>query len=275
MAIKEILLPLVGSASRTTMSAIEKCVALARGLHAEITALVLETEDVAPAAVTDVLGATELVQTAPDAHALLAAFKTATAKLAARGEGRLVRVSGARMIDTVAEAARLTDIPIALVKPADSLSEKLVERLLFESGRPVLICPEARADILPTAFEDIAIAWDHTAPAARAVADALPFLTKAARVRIVTATDQVTSGQRESAAALARHLAAHRIDAHIEIVAIAGNSIGKVLEAYAEQNAIDLLVMGGFRHSRLNERVWGGTTATVISAPPCWVMLSH
>jgi nucleotide-binding universal stress UspA family protein len=275
VAIKHILLPLVGDATRTTMSAVEKCVALAKGLNAEITAFAIETEDVAPPTAADVLGATELVQTAPTAKALLAVFHAATVKLAARGEGRLVRSTSARMIGTIAEAARLTDISLALVKTADSLSEMLVERLLFETGRPVLMCPEARADSLPVAFKDVMIAWDHTAPAARAVADALPLLRKAARVRIVTATDQVTSVQRESGASLEHRLAAHGVAARFETVPIAGSSTGKVFEAYVESNAVDLLVMGGYRHSRLNEHFWGGTTATVINQPPCWVMLSH
>jgi nucleotide-binding universal stress UspA family protein len=48
-----------------------------------------------------------------------------------------------------------------------------------------------------------------------------------------------------------------------------------VFEAYVKANAIDLLVMGAYRHSRLNEIVWGGVTKTVIGRPPCWVMMSH
>ena len=55
------------------------------------------------------------------------------------------------------------------------------------------MCPEQNvAAELPAAFENVVIAWDHTAPAARAVADALPILQAAAEVRIVTATDDKT-----------------------------------------------------------------------------------
>jgi len=79
----------------------------------------------------------------------------------------------------------------------------------------------------------------------------------------------------ESGAALERHLAEHGIAAAFQTVPIRGSSVGKVFEGYVEHNAIDLLVMGGFRHSRLNEHVWGGVTSTVINRPPCWVMLSH
>jgi len=48
-----------------------------------------------------------------------------------------------------------------------------------------------------------------------------------------------------------------------------------VFDAYVRANAIDLLVMGGYHHTRLNEIVWGGMTKTVIGQPPCWVMMSR
>jgi nucleotide-binding universal stress UspA family protein len=48
-----------------------------------------------------------------------------------------------------------------------------------------------------------------------------------------------------------------------------------VFGAIVTAKAVDLLVMGAYRHSRLNEIVWGGMTKTVIGQPPCWVMMSH
>jgi len=275
MSIRDVLLPLVGESSRTTMTAIERCVALARGLDARVTALAIETEEKLPPTVADVLGASEIVQAAPTARALLAAFDTAATRLSLSNEQRLERVAGAAMIGAIAMRARLADLSIALVKSSDSLSEKIVERLLFETGRPVLMCPEERADSLETSFNNVAIAWDHSAPAARAVGDALPLLRRSSRLRIITATDEATAEQLASGAALERHLATHGIAARFETIGIGGSSVGKVLEAYVEDNAVDLLVMGGFRHSRLNEHIWGGVTSTVINQPPCWVLLSH
>lgn len=275
MTIRDILLPLVGESSRTTMVAIEKCVALASGLDARVTVLAVETEDNTPPSVADVLGTADIVQTAPTARALLATFATAAKKHSLRNEQRLQRSIGSAMIGMIAAEARLHDISVALVKTADSLSEKLVERLLFETGRPVLMCPEETADGLDTTLNDVAIAWDQTAPAARAVSDALPLLRRASTVRIVTATDKATAAQADSGMALERHLAEHGIRAIFETVEVGGSSVGKVFEAYVEDRGIDLLVMGGFRHSRLNEHIWGGVTCTVINQPPCWVMLSH
>jgi nucleotide-binding universal stress UspA family protein len=276
MAIRDVLLPLIGEATRSTMAVVEKSVAMAAALDARITALALETEaDSLPPTVADVLGATEIVQTKPTARALLAAFQAAATKCGARGEQRLQRTSIAGMIDAIAGEARLKDFSVLPIKSNDSFSEKLVERLLFETGRPVLMCPEASADSLDTVFKEIAIAWDHTAPAARAVGDALPLLKDAARVRIVTATDRATDAQRASGAELRRHLVEHGIHAQLDTIRIAGSSVGKVFGAYVDENAVDLLVMGGYRHSPVNEWFWGGMTNTIINEPPCWVMLSH
>jgi nucleotide-binding universal stress UspA family protein len=79
----------------------------------------------------------------------------------------------------------------------------------------------------------------------------------------------------ESGEALVRHLAEHGINATFAAIRIDGSSVGKVLEAYVKKNAIDLLVMGAYRHSRLSEIVWGGATKTIIGRPPCWVMMSR
>src|SRR5947199_7912193 len=99
MSIRDVLLPLVGESSRTTMSAIEKCVALAHGLDVRVTTLAIEAEDTTPPSVADVLGATEIVQTAPTAHALLAAFDAAATKHSLRNEQRLQRSADASVID--------------------------------------------------------------------------------------------------------------------------------------------------------------------------------
>jgi nucleotide-binding universal stress UspA family protein len=59
------------------------------------------------------------------------------------------------------------------------------------------------------------------------------------------------------------------------MVKIDGSSVGKVFEVYVQTSAVDLLIMGAYRHSRLNEIVWGGMTKTIIGRPPCWVMMSR
>lgn len=280
MAIKDILLPLVGEPSAAALGAIDKCIAVAGGLGARIIAIAVEEEIlVRPKVVisADIENAEAIAaeRSVSDARGLLKAFGVSASRLAVRNEQRLTRLTLAEMPSSFVAPARVVDLAMFSVKPHDSRSENIVERLIFESGRPILICPVEIAGSLPVAFDRVAIAWDHTAPAARAVGDALPLLREAADVRIITATDEKSQAQLESAAALAAHLAEHEITATFEAIKIDGSSVGKVFEAYVKKNAIDLLVMGAYRHSRLNQVVWGGATKTVIGQPPCWVMMSR
>jgi nucleotide-binding universal stress UspA family protein len=280
MPIKDILLPLVGEPSAAAIAAIDKCVAVAGDVGARITAMAVEEDIPVRPKVTisddlDNSAAVEAVRSVSDARGLLKAFDAAATRLAVRNEQKLSRLAAADIATNMAVCARLKDLSIVPVKPNDNRSEKLVEHLIFESGRPILMCPEEFASELAVVFDKVVIAWDHTAPAARAVADALPMLQAAANVRIITATDKTTPAEQESGAALVSHLAEHGIKATFEAIKIEGSSVGKVFEAYVKANAIDLLIMGAYRHSRLNEIVWGGATKTVIGRPPCWVMMSH
>ena len=280
MPIKDILLPLVGEPSAAAIAAIDKCVAVAGDIGARVTAMAVEEDILVRPKVTisddlDNTAAVEAVRSVSDARGLLKAFDAAAIRFAVRNEQKLSRLAAADIAMNMAVCARLKDLSIFPVKPNDDRSEKLVERLIFESGRPILMCPEEFANELAVVFDKVVIAWDHTAPAARAVADALPMLRAAANVRIITATDKITPAKQESGTALVSHLAEHGIKATFEAVKIEGSSVGKVFEAYVKANAIDLLIMGAYRHSRLNEIVSGGATKTVIGRPPCWVMMSR
>jgi nucleotide-binding universal stress UspA family protein len=280
MPIRDILLPLVGEPSVAAMAAIDKCIAVAGDVGARVSAVAVEQDILVRPKVTisddlDNTVAAEAARSASDALGLLKAVDAAAIRFGVRNEQRLNRLSAADIPAHFARCARLKDLSLVPVKSDDGQSEKIVERLIFESGRPILMCPEEFAAELAVAFDDVVIAWDHTAPAARAVGDARPMLQAAANVRIVTATDAGTAAELESGAALVSHLAEHGIKATFETVKIDGSSVGKVFEAYVVANAIDLLIMGAYRHSRLNEIVWGGATKTIIGRPPCWVLMSH
>ncbi|SHH66341.1 universal stress protein [Bradyrhizobium erythrophlei] len=280
MPIRDILLPLVGEPDAAAIAAIDKCAAVAGDIGARVTAMAVETEVMVRPKVTissdlENSAAAEAVRSVSSAHRLLQAFDAAANRFGVRNEQKLVRLATTDIPVHFAQAARLKDLSLVPVSAHDGLSEKIVEALIFESGRPILLCPDEFATELPVAFDNAAIAWDHSAPAARAVADALPMIQAAANVRIFTATDEMTPTEQESGLALVNHLLEHGIKASFETAEIDGSSVGKVFEAYVKAKAIDLLVMGAYRHSRLNEVVWGGATKTVIGRPPCWVMMSR
>jgi nucleotide-binding universal stress UspA family protein len=280
MPIKDVLLPLVGEASAAAIAAIEKCTAVAGDIGARVTAMAVEQDilvrpKVMISADLDNTAAAEEARSVSNAQKLLQAFDAAANRIGVGNEQQLMALAATDIAASIAVRARLKDLSIVPVMPHDDQAEKIVEQLIFESGRPILMCPVEYAGELAAVFDHVVIAWDHTAPAARAVGDALPWLQAAASVGIITATDSKTPAELESGKALVSHLAEHGIKATFEMIKIDGSSVGKVFEAYIKANAIDLLVMGAYRHSRLNEMVWGGATKTVIGQPPCWVMMSR
>lgn len=279
MPIKDVFLPLVGQPRAPALVAIEKCVAVAADLGARITALALEDEVfVRPAVVlpTDLESAEAAgARDVGDMQQLLNAFTHAASRANIRAQSRSGKVPAEQIASILAEQARFSDLTLIPVKPHDSRTEHIIETFLFESGRPLLLCPEQRADELRGEFENVMIAWDHSARAARAVGDALPILQAAASVRVVTVADDKTDAITKSGTALVDHLREHGVYASFETVNGGGSSTGKVLGSWANSHAMDAIVMGAYHHSRLNEIVWGGVTKTIIGQPPCWVMISH
>ena len=147
-------------------------------------------------------------------------------------------------------------------------SRATLETALLETGRPLII-PAAAA--LPATFERIAIAWKATPPAARAVAAALPFLSRAREVAVLIVEEE--AGQGEEAEPLVRNLARHGVSAKAQPLP-AGKDGAAALLAAAAGNA-DLLVMGGYGHSRLREWVFGGFTERALAAAQLPVLMAH
>jgi nucleotide-binding universal stress UspA family protein len=139
----------------------------------------------------------------------------------------------------------------------------------------VLLLPEGATRLLPASLEVAAVAWDHSRSATRAVADALPLLQAAKRVHVVTVIDEKHLHKPGSGVELCKHLARHGIEVTFDQVQAKGRAIGDVLEAHSIERKIDLLVMGGYAHSRLREFILGGATRSVLNRPFTWTLVSH
>jgi nucleotide-binding universal stress UspA family protein len=143
-----------------------------------------------------------------------------------------------------------------------------LEAVLLESGRPLLI-PAAAA--MPANFARIAIAWKPTPQAARAVAAAMPLLSRAREIVVITVAEE-TDG-REDADRLIRHLAWHGLAATTLRLPPGPESAATLLTGAGER--ADLLVMGGYGHSRLREWVFGGFTERALVNAPLPVLMAH
>lgn len=171
--------------------------------------------------------------------------------------------------------ARMHDVTIAPLMPPDQFSQCDPETLLFESGRPVVILPiefdRGKSDGVGT----VAVAWDFSGPAARALSDALPILRIAESVRVVTIDNEKPIEPSASQEDLRQFLARRGVTAMLDRYDAAGRKIDAALNDYVKQHGIDLLVMGGYGHSRVREFVLGGATASMLSNPPVPVLLSR
>jgi len=187
-----------------------------------------------------------------------------------RAEYRLLQGD---LLDVMEAAARLADIIVVSqwnpgIDPATD--EPLVDSLVIHAGRPVLVVPYigARAAI----GRRVLVAWNNSREAARAVADALPFLKGAAKVSVVTAdaeADEVPGAD------IARYLAEHGVKAEITRTRSGDLDVGPALLSMAADGGYDLLVMGAYGKSRVREMVLGGASNHIIRHMTLPVVMSH
>jgi nucleotide-binding universal stress UspA family protein len=151
----------------------------------------------------------------------------------------------------------------------DGVARATLEAVLLESGRPILIPAVAT---MPAKFERIAIAWKPTPQAARAVVAAMPFLAQAKEIVVVT-VEEAAEGQ-DDADRLVRSLGWHGF-ATTALRLTPGPEGAAVTLLSGVGNRADLLVMGGYGHSRLREWAFGGFTEHVLAGAPLAVLITH
>ncbi|HYZ84350.1 MAG TPA: universal stress protein [Bryobacteraceae bacterium] len=122
----------------------------------------------------------------------------------------------------------------------------------------------------------ILVGWNASREAIRAVADALPFLVRAEAIEVlaVDAKRYRDHGQ-EPGANIARHLARHGAKVNVRRVSSGGEDIGRELLSRAVSFGADLLVIGAYGHSRLNEWIFGGVTQTILRETGLPVLMSR
>ena len=147
------------------------------------------------------------------------------------------------------------------------------EAVLLNSGRPTLLVPETcSARGLP---RSVMIAWSSTREASRAIHDGLPLLAKAEHVSVVVVADEGEWSEQNPGGDMARHLARHDISVELKHVPAFGKKVSAVLLDEARFQGADLIVMGGYSHSRASEWLFGGVTRDMLEALPVPLLMSH
>lgn len=198
--------------------------------------------------------------------------------LGARWDLRRVDAPRDLLCEKVAREARWADVFVALrplARGKDPVWVDLVETVLFDAGRAILLVPqegELSAD-LARPF----VCWTDTRESVRAVGEALPFLVRAGEATIAMVDpDTGVGGQwREPEADLARRLSRHGVKSDFLALAKGGHDVGETLLRAAGERGADLVVLGGYGHSRLREWVLGGVTRTMLEKAKVPLLIAH
>jgi nucleotide-binding universal stress UspA family protein len=176
-----------------------------------------------------------------------------------------------KQAEVVAIRGRLADI-IAVAQPDRDLNLgfNTLEAALLETGKLVLLCPRAQVDRIG---QHVAIGWNGSAEAARAVAAALPILLAADRVTVLSA---MTGGRIDlTPEDLQAHLSSHDVRAKLETFDAGATEVGQGLLKAAQDAGADVLLLGAYGHSRRRSLVMGGVTQHVIDHARLPVLLIH
>lgn len=174
---------------------------------------------------------------------------------------------------TIGALARMYDLTIVSQPEVelDTYDNVLPQEILFESGGPVLFIPYTFRGAVRTS--NIGIAWDGSRLAARAVRDSMPFLKSAEAISLVSVNDPAHPDT--SAEAMKSHLAKQGLPVSVHHISASPADIQPTLLSFAADASIDLLVMGGYGHSKLRERILGGVTREMLVSMTVPTLMSH
>jgi nucleotide-binding universal stress UspA family protein len=183
-----------------------------------------------------------------------------------------VAAAPAMLGEAVAMKVRYFDFALIGWEGQNPASRMVAEAVVFGSGRPTVLLP-ASNDV--AALDHVAIAWDGSRVAARAVADARPFLEQASKISVLTVLDEKPIAEEGIGEKLAEHLRSGGLPAEAHAISVKDRPIGIALQDHALELGSNLLVMGGYGHSRVRDFVLGGATEGVLDDLRLPALLSH
>ena len=200
-------------------------------------------------------------------------------QLAARGLAGTWHVAEGETVECLCQAARWSDL-IVIERSAQlthaPIGYGVVSRTVFASGLPVLVVPDSCA--ATTCGSRVAVAWNGSREAARALRGALPVLAKADSVIVLEGERACAPGDapRQLVSVPWTEFLA-RAGVRYESRAFApraGETGASLLEA-AQAAGADLIVMGAWGHSRITELILGGTTRHLLSHSAVPLLVAH
>ena len=275
--IKDIVLALEVGASRD--AARDYAISVSAAFDAHLAAIgfayapMLPPMDTVSAVPFDILDA-EREANRKAASDAIARFEEAARLAAVSAESRLVEASVSGATNVFGSIARTFDLSVVgQAEPKSMRDDLMIEGALFDSGRPVLVVPYIQRAGLK--LDRVMVCWDGSRNAARAINDAMPFLTRAKAVDVVTiAAGKDRTGEIKGVD-IAQHLARHGLNVELRRINAGDVDVANVILSDAADRDADFIVMGGYGHSRLREFVLGGATRGILSSMTVPTLMSH
>ena len=166
-------------------------------------------------------------------------------------------------IATRAMYADITIIGTTMIKD-NHLLKRILDGALFASPAPVILAGQKRKVTL--APKTVVVAWNSKLEAGAAVRQSMDILAQAENVHVVVVDPNATPHAmgEEPGADVAAYLSRHGVKVTVESLASGGRDPALVLQRHATDIGAGLIVMGAYGHSRLRERIFGGTTQTML-----------
>lgn len=276
---KDILVPYINA--RSAEAPLKAAVALAEPNRAHVALLVIV--DVPAPVPNDWTGMSysTYLRLHEEAHqragALAASLRERVANAAVPVEVRMADALALYPSSTATLHAHYADVAVvpSLTAGDHEQVHDFFQDLLLDSGRPVLVVPpSARIGAAP---KRAVVAWRPTRESARAVHDAMPILERVEHVDVLVVDPKVgeTAHGEEPGADVAAHLARHGVRVQAVARPSQGASVGAAILDYAERSGADMIVAGGYGHSRLRERMLGGATRDLLHTASLPVLFSH
>lgn len=186
-------------------------------------------------------------------------------------------VTSAGLDAAIARVVRYSDLIIASQpygEGSTQLQTIILEAALFGTGAPVMMIPRTADDI--GAFDRVMVAWDESTQALEAVRKALPVLKRADRAEIIMINPPSHSPERsDPGGVICVMLARHGVKADVSILAKTMPLVAEVINRHAQDQAVDLIVMGAYGHSRFREALIGGATRDMLETARVPILIAH
>jgi nucleotide-binding universal stress UspA family protein len=209
------------------------------------------------------------------ATAAIARFEAAARRAGVSFEHRILNASLSGAAEQLGRLGRRFDLVVVGQPERDGgISEEVIdEAALFESGRPVIFVPFIQKGGIK--LDRVMMCWDGSRAAARAIADSLPLVNRANQIEVVIVANGRAKSDEVPGANLGAHLARHNLNVDVKRITSPDIDVASTILSYAADSSADLIVMGGYGHSRLREFVLGGATRDMLESMTVPVLMSH